>query len=1013
MRRAPAYSLAVIGGLVAGPSWPLRKRNTHVGRSSDSDVLIDDPTVSWHHCIASTERGGGIEIADRGSRNGTWIGEQPVLAPTSVPPGLPIRLGAVRVAVGPSSTGDDLPAADVEPRSTSAGAVHLNRPPRHADPPPAEPIIAPPAPPPTPARVPLSLVALVAPLAFAALMVVVLGRLIFALFALLSPVLILGNWFESRRRARRTARSGSRRLTAEMVTFCAALEDRRRAEMERRWRTTPHPAELFRRARVPSVRLWERRPDHGDFLQLHVGIGSLPWTPPIATGGGKLPVEAGEAIAAAGLLREVPVPVDLKGGSVVGLAGDRRPALALARSLVLQAATLSGPADVHVAIFTDPDRAADWEWAKWLPHTIDAAGGALERLLAPDEETGDDLIGILLGAGLRRSASQTADARALTLVVVDAEGWIEGAGGRAVLRGDGGATSAIVLADATHRLPAVCTTVLELLGTHGEARLRHPHKADVVDGILAAGVDPAVAREWARQLARFEDLEVAVAGPGLVDTVSLASILDVDPFDVESVRARWRAGARNARPVTPIGVTRDGVLSVDLVDDGPHGLVVGTTGSGKSEVLRTLVAGLAVALDPSNINFLLFDYKGGRAFDQCARLPHVVGLVTDLDEQLGQRALRTLEAEIRHRERVLASADAVDMEEYTQFARDPARGLGPLPRLVVVVDEFARLSSELPRFVDSLVDVAQRGRGLGLHLLLGTQRPTGAVSASIKANTALRIVLRVEADGDSVETIGTSDAAFIPKGRPGRGFARLRSGKPIAFQAAQVSEMAASPGTLVEVQPFRFGPGSSAAGGESAGDGRGSSSKDLLRLVTVVNAAFATSGLQRPRRLWEDVSPAEAPRETIELPDLLGLEDIGSFNPLQHWRDRTRPDVLRVPIGLTADGAPLHLDLKESALGGMGPHGLVVGATGSGKSELLRTLVSALAITHPPELLSFVLVDFKGGATFAGMAELPHVAGLITNLEEDQASVDRMRDALFGELRRRQTLLQAAGDVAS
>ncbi len=99
---------------------------------------------------------------------------------------------------------------------------------------------------------------------------------------------------------------------------------------------------------------------------------------------------------------------------------------------------------------------------------------------------------------------------------------------------------------------------------------------------------------------------------------------------------------------------------------------------------------------------------------------------------------------------------------------------------------------------------------------------------------------------------------------------------------------------------------------------------------------------------------------------------------------------------MEASGEPLYLDLKESALGGDGPHGIVIGATGSGKSELLRTLVTSLAITHPPDVLSFVLVDFKGGAAFAGLSELPHVAGVITNLADDLALVDRMREALFG-----------------
>jgi S-DNA-T family DNA segregation ATPase FtsK/SpoIIIE len=151
----------------------------------------------------------------------------------------------------------------------------------------------------------------------------------------------------------------------------------------------------------------------------------------------------------------------------------------------------------------------------------------------------------------------------------------------------------------------------------------------------------------------------------------------------------------------------------------------------------------------------------------------------------------------------------------------------------------------------------------------------------------------------------------------------------------------------------------------------------------------------------------------VSLPEMLGCDDLATFDPRDRWRAPDDDALLRLPIGVSGDGEDLILDLKESAQGGIGPHGLVVGATGSGKSELLRTLVTGLTMQHSPELLSFVLVDFKGGATFAGVTELPHVAGLITNLADDLALVDRMRAALHGEQQRRQRLLRDAGNVDS
>ncbi|MFE2723786.1 type VII secretion protein EccCa [Kitasatospora sp. NPDC059327] len=174
---------------------------------------------------------------------------------------------------------------------------------------------------------------------------------------------------------------------------------------------------------------------------------------------------------------------------------------------------------------------------------------------------------------------------------------------------------------------------------------------------------------------------------------------------------------------------------------------------------------------------------------------------------------------------------------------------------------------------------------------------------------------------------------------------------------------------------------------------------------------FAT--VLSPYRLGDARDASEPLSTDFDLTSLLGVNDLHQHDVARSWADRPRGQRLRVPIGVGADGNPVELDLKESAQGGMGPHGMLIGATGSGKSELLRTLVLALALTHSSETLNFVLVDFKGGATFLGLDELPHTSAVITNLADEAALVDRMRDALHGELNRRQELLRSAGNYSS
>lgn len=198
------------------------------------------------------------------------------------------------------------------------------------------------------------------------------------------------------------------------------------------------------------------------------------------------------------------------------------------------------------------------------------------------------------------------------------------------------------------------------------------------------------------------------------------------------------------------------------------------------------------------------------------------------------------------------------------------------------------------------------------------------------------------------------------------------------------------------------------------------SAGEVERFATVDQAGLAAAASYARKLAPYRVSAAtqlvqftDEPRPNPGLMSLLGIADAAQIDPAQVWRPRTPRERLRVPIGVTPDGAPVELDIKEAAENGMGPHGLCVGATGSGKSEFLRTLVLSLVTTHSPDMLNLVLVDFKGGATFLGLDPLPHVAAVITNLEDELAMVDRMHDALAGELNRRQELLRSAGNFAN
>jgi len=979
--------LAVVGGPAAGPTLALGGGIVTVGRDGAAGVALPDPSVSAYHARLRLLGDGRWEVEDLASLNGTWVDGVAVTGRRPLPFGALVRLGAthVRLLAGlPADRPQALdPAADAR-----AGLLPFNRPPRPASPPPPDPVPAPEPPAATRAAQALNAIALIAPLVLGGVVVAVTGRWYFALFMLLSPVMVLGQWLTARRAAGKERRTTSRAFRAALDELDGRLAAARAGEVARREALLPDPAEVLRRAELPSTRLWERRPADPDHLRLRAGIADLDWAPPVraAREGQDLPAEVAEVVAAHARLERAAVEVDLSGGGVVGVVGDRAAALALARSLVCQAAVHHGPADLALVVLAAGAHAADWDWAKWLPHARDADGGG--RLVAGDAEAAAALLAELLDAprahdevaGPRFRAVGSQEPTGPTrLVVVDDVALLEGrrAPARLVLQGRAGPVAGIVVAQTLDQLPAVVTTVVDLRSSLGDARLLRPQEGSAVDGVVVCGVTAAIARRCARLLARYEDPELELPGAGLPALVRLLPLLGLDDVDAGAIARRWAGVGALPALRTPIGLGEEGVVALDLVHDGPHALVGGTTGSGKSELLRSLVAGLAAAVPPEHLVFVLVDYKGGSAFDACARLPHTAGLVTDLDEHLGQRALRSLEAELAHRERRLRDAGAQDLPAYLR-AGAPS---GPLPRLAVVVDEFATLAAELPDFLGALVGVAQRGRSLGMHLLLATQRPSGAVNANIKANTNLRIALRVQDETDSVDIVGRRDAARIGRDQPGRASVRLGHGEVVLVQTAlstAVSE-AGEAAVGVRLDPFPFGPGPVAGAGSVVGTAAGApadGATDLSRLVAAIGAAAAAAGAPAPRRPWLPM-----------LPDRLGPGDLG--------------EAPAVPVPLALADDPDHQRQVPAGWDPVQGHLALFGMVGSGTTTALVATADALARRWGPDECHLYALDF-GTRGLEPLAALPH-CGAVVGATEVEARARLIRH-LRAELDRRRSL---------
>ena len=927
-------TLVVTAGLRAGTRLVLPASDGWViGRSRDCDLVLHDPTVSRRHArVTAGEAGRRPVIGDLGSRNGTIVAGRAVTAPTRIPVRATVRLGATclqwRAPV------DDTPAAVRAGLGAAAGRIPFNRPPRRRPPTTPAPLRVPAGPPARPESEPLSWAGIVLPAA-AGLALAVVWSPFMAVFAALGPLITVGTWLERRRRAARSHQRACAEVAQKVEKFVRMLPAAHAAERRRRIALIPDLAELVRRAETPSQRCWERRRDDPDAMLLGVGTAEVPYTPSLEVDGGEGAAPGAlEALHKVEPLVDVPMAVSLLPGEVVGVVGPPSAARAVARGLVLQAAVLHGPADLAIAGLV-PGLAGEWSWLGWLPHTIDI-GGEPGALVATESGT---------APAAAEAAAASTSKRAL-LAVIDGAETLTGrsAPGRMVL-GHPQCAGIVITGDVCD-LPSRCTTIVDIDHDAGGLRLVDPRSSAVTAPLVAWGVTAATATHAAARLARLDDPELRAAGASLPDSMSLLDLLGGEPTP-QTVEGRWAATRGTDDLQVPIGATAEGPLVLDLVADGPHLLVGGTTGSGKSELLRSMVAGLALSADPDHLALVLIDYKGGAAFDRCAEMPHVAGMVTDLDDRLAERALVCLEAELRHREERLRAVGAEDLAAFR--ARTPQPGGDPLPRLVVVVDEFATLAAELPEFLRSLVGIAQRGRSLGVHMVLATQRPAGAVTDDIRANTSCRIALRVTDRHDSNDVIDSPDAARIPRRRPGRAMARFGPGELVAFQSALVTGRTPQRSTGLRVGP----PGSRAI------DTSGHQHSDLDSVVEAVRAAHQSLGGAEPRAPW----PAPLPSEVATT----GLAETAGPHRPAAWLADDPARQRQFPSGWSpGDG-----------------HLAVIGGPGSGTTTTLAAVALDLCRTHTPDEFHVYGIDLDAG-TLSALGCLPHVGAIVAPTEGDR-----------------------------
>lgn len=993
-REQAAAILRVLAGPDAGKEFRLVSGANVVGRDRTVDVRLSDPLVSKRHARISVAE--QVEITDLNSANGVLLSGDPVTR-VSLTPSDVVTLGDTSLCVVRLQGAVGARGAQIE---------HVRSPrvvPRYPGrkiPTPKPPAL------PQPMRFPM--VAMAAPLLMGAVMYAITPQISAIVMMAMSPLMMIGAWVDQSMTSRRVFRTQKKQFDQGMIATLAELERERGEEQRVRSREAPSLSELEAEISRLGPLLWTTRPEHIGFMQVRLGSGRATSRNVVVVpeNNETLPEYWEQLVALRAQfsnIEDVPIVIDLKRDGALGIAGPREEGTDVARGLVLQLLALHSPAEMVVAALVSPASRPDWEWLKWVPHTSSAHSPLAGEHLADGPTAASALVAQVEGLIDQRVAAKVPSRRGAiglgpekddevtpmppTLVVlVEGDAPIDrGRITRMVERGPDAGVHVIWSAPTVGQLPAACRAFVSVDRTNaggiaGMVRLGTQAHPVTLEPLLRHR-----AEELARQLAPVVDVGVPEADDSdLPRSVSYANLAGPEILDsVDFVVDRWRANnslvARDeSAPVRRrkeahlralVGHAGAAPLFLDLRRDGPHALVGGTTGAGKSEFLQSWVLGMAAANSPDRLTFLFVDYKGGAAFADCVKLPHTVGLVTDLSPHLVRRALTSLRAELRHREHVLQRKKAKDLLTLEKTG-DPDCP----PSLVIIVDEFAALVQEVPEFVDGVVDVAQRGRSLGLHLILATQRPAGVIKENLRANTNLRVALRMADTDDSTDILGDPMAAHFDPATPGRGAVKTGPGRIQTFQAGYAGGWTTNepPKPRIEVVELGFGNGAvwEAPEVEEATTTEHGPT-DIARIVGNVRAAAESVRIAPPRKPW-----------------LAELAPIYSFGLLPNPRTDEK-----LPLGVLdrpeAQSQPT-VFYEPDRDGNLA----VFGTGGSGKSTALRTIaVAAAATTRNGGPTHVYGLDF-GSRGLQMLEDLPHVGAIVPGDDEERVirTIRMLRD---------------------
>lgn len=759
-------------------------------------------------------------------------------------------------------------------------------------------------------------------------------------------------------------KSSEKRKTAYMEKLDeveATIKDKREAQKRAMLLADPNPEDCFDAVKTRSTKLWCREPDDTDFVSVRIGTGTVPfsmklsWSQEQLMETDELKKKPGELYHSYNTVKNMPVLCNIRSSEVVGLIGTPKQTKSQLQNMVFHLTTHHCYSDLKIVCFYNEEDKEELGWLSNLPHTHAAPQG--DSYIASDQEAADKLFHDFTELFKQRkqelqennSYGNDPQFTPYVLFVFFEPKLLKKSNpiNQFLFLEHGLGIGCLMAAQKIAQLPKQCTDIISLSDGEGEiyntthASERQSFRPDMISSELKQMFGQSMSPLYCD-----EGIEIS----SLPKQYSFYQMLGVDSISEVDIGKRWKHSdilTSTVAPSAPFGIKENGELVIfnsppTGENGGAHALFAGTNGSGKSEVLLSIVLSLSLCYPPDEVSFLIIDFKGDSIAGSLKGLPHVRGVITNLDGDELRRSLASISAENLKREKLFKEYNDSHPEEkkeikgiryYTELYKK-GKVNEPLPHLFIVVDEFAELKKQLPDIMDKFLSVAQKGRSLGVHLVLATQSPSGVVDGKIRANVLKQICLKVANSGESRDMINSDLAAKIKN--PGRGYLKIDDSLTLFQSAYSGGKVLLSDGN--ESTQFR-------------------------------EAADAIANYCRTH-------------EIQKLPDIFcqPLLDKVTF-PQTPSRDNTTLPFGSIPIGIRDD--PSRQFQGEYCIDIFSRNTLIVGSQMMGKTNLLQTIIYGVSQRYSPEEVNIYILDFAS-LFLKNYETLPHVGGVVTITESEK-----------------------------